>query len=49
MITDNNMLMCEKCGNPALTNTNGVWLCGECMIKHLNKLKEKNRKMILEE
>lgn len=49
MITDSNMIMCEKCGNPAMTNYSGVWLCGKCMIVQIDKLKEKNRKMILEE
>jgi ribosomal protein L37AE/L43A len=49
MITDSNMLKCEKCGTAAMTNLNGVWLCGECAIKHINIQKEKNRKLILEE
>ena len=48
-LTDNNMVMCERCGQPALTSINGMWLCGECTIKHIDKVKEKNRKMMLEE
>jgi hypothetical protein len=49
-LTDNNMIMCDReCGRPALTSINGMWVCGECAAKIVEKLREKNRKMMLEE
>ena len=44
-----NRPQCKKCENPALTNIAGVWLCGECARKYLEKLREKQEKLILEE
>ncbi len=46
-ITTENRPKChnfDRCGNLAITYMNGMWICGECVIKlqeKLNKLKEK--------
>lgn len=40
---------CEKCKElPAITKMeNDLWVCGECLHKYIQKLKEKNREAFL--
>jgi ribosomal protein L37AE/L43A len=50
IITDSNRPTCEKCQDqPAFTNISGVWLCGDCATKFIEKEKERKRRIILEE
>lgn len=49
MITDLNRPRCEKCGEPAFTIINGMWLCGKCMIELQERITKLKRKLILEE
>ena len=40
---------CKKCGEPAITIVNGMWLCGNCLIKLQNKVNKLKEKLLLEE
>ena len=40
---------CKKCGNPALSLVNGMWLCGPCVILLQEKVKKIKEKLLLEE
>ena len=42
-----NSLKCQvaNCGNVALGVFNSKWVCGECLIKIENKIREQQRKM----
>ncbi len=40
---------CKKCGNPALSLVNGMWLCGPCVIFLQEKIKKIKEKLLLEE
>jgi len=48
-LTEDNRPKCEKCGVNAITVMNGVYLCGDCLVKFNDKLREQNRRLILEE
>jgi len=39
----------DRCGNEAITLVNGLWLCGECLIKVNEKIKKLKEKILLEE
>jgi len=39
----------EKCGNEAMTLVNGMWLCGNCLIKLQEKVNRLKEKLLLEE
>lgn len=39
----------DRCGNEAITLMNGIWVCGQCVIRVNNKLKKLKEKILLEE
>jgi len=39
----------DKCGNEAMCLTNGMWLCGECMLLIQAKLRKLKQQLLLEE
>jgi len=51
-ITDENRPKCknfERCGQLAITYTQGIWLCGKCLMNLQEKLKELKEKIIIQE
>jgi len=48
MITDANRPICAKCKiKPALSLISGMWICGECLHKYIQKKEKLNREAIL--
>ena len=47
-----NKVKCEKCGKGVkealIARYNDLWLCGECLEDYQKKLREINKKLILE-
>jgi hypothetical protein len=39
----------ERCGNRAISLINGMWLCGNCVIKVSEKVRQLKEKILLEE
>jgi len=51
-ITEENRPKCinyKKCKNKAICFMNDMWVCGDCIIKLQNKLKEQKKDLILQE
>lgn len=50
-ITEENRAICTKegCEAKALTYMNGMWLCGNCLIKLQEKIDKFKQSLILEE
>ena len=38
----------KNCGNEAITIVNRMWLCGTCLIKIQDKVREAKQKLLLE-
>ena len=44
-----NRPLCKKCEKLAMTLFNGIWLCGDCMMKANEKLRKLRENILLEE
>lgn len=40
--------MNPKCENTAYVNIDGLWLCGECILKYIKKKSEKAKQILKE-
>ncbi len=39
----------DRCGNEAMTLVNGMWLCGQCLIRVNERVKKLKEQILLEE
>lgn len=47
-ITEQNRPNCAYCDKKALSYLNSTWICGDCVIKLVNKAKAQQDKLMLE-